>query len=130
MGVDEKYDVKRTVDVVIEGKNGIYVGEHSKANGTPEGWGVFFLRGSFLGSNFGHFENGKLSRDHKSITISNGTACFKNWYRTRPGEKKLSLGVLYQEDGTRSSALFSENNVLEMPFKLKSFPSDDFLDMG
>ena len=40
------------------------------------------------------------------------------------------MGVHYQSDGTRSSGLFSDDNMLEMPFELKEVASNDFLDMG
>ncbi len=40
------------------------------------------------------------------------------------------MGVHYQSNGTRSSGLFGDDNMLEMPFELKDVASDDFLDLG
>ncbi len=70
MSSDTKYEVKRTTHVVIDGKVGTFYGQHSKANGTQEGQGVFLSEEILI---LGGFDAGKFSLDEKSIVFNRVT---------------------------------------------------------
>lgn len=57
--MDNKYLVRKTKDVVIDGSKGDYYGKHNKMNRKQEGNGVFDSKQKLV---LGRFTNGGLSQ--------------------------------------------------------------------